>query len=122
MALGISQVALYVDDQQKAVDFWVGKVGCTVTRDLPYGQDRWIEIEPPGDGARMAIMKAGPGWPKLDTDRPNYVLFHADDIVKAHEELSARGVEFTQPPKQEHWGWSAVFKDDEGNLFHLGQR
>ncbi|MEU6712835.1 VOC family protein [Nonomuraea sp. NPDC046802] len=122
MALGISQVMIYVEDQQRAVDFWTGKMGFKVTRDMPYGVDRWIEIEPPVGGARLVIHKAEPKWPALAQDRPNHVLFHADDIVKTHEELAARGVEFTQPPKQEPWGWSAVFKDDEGHLFHLGQR
>ncbi|MDP4505544.1 VOC family protein [Nonomuraea turcica] len=122
MALGISQVTIYVEDQQRALDFWSGKVGCTVTRDMPYGEDRWIEVEPPAGGTRLAIIKADPKWPAMVKDMPNYVLFEADDIVKTHEELAARGVEFTQAPKQEPWGWSAVFKDEDGNLFHLGQR
>jgi catechol 2,3-dioxygenase-like lactoylglutathione lyase family enzyme len=122
MALGISQVTIYVEDQQRAVDFWTGKMGFTVITDLPYGEDRWIEVEPPAGGTRLVIAKADPKWPAMAKDLPNYVLFQADDIVRTHEELAARGVEFTQPPKQEPWGWSAVFKDDEGNLYHLGRR
>ncbi|MGN9837013.1 VOC family protein [Nonomuraea sp. H19] len=121
MTLGISQVTIYVEDQQRAVDFWTGKMGFTITTDLPYGEDRWIEVEPPAGGTRLVISKAGPKWPGPAKDLPNYVLFQADDIVKAHRELAARGVEFSQEPKQEPWGWSAVFKDDEGHLFHLGQ-
>jgi catechol 2,3-dioxygenase-like lactoylglutathione lyase family enzyme len=122
MALGISQVTIYVEDQQRAVDFWTGRMGFTVITDLPYGEDRWIEVEPPAGGTRLVIAKADPKWPAMAKDLPNYVLFQADDIVRTHEELVARGVEFTQPPKQEPWGWSAVFKDDEGNLYHLGRR
>jgi catechol 2,3-dioxygenase-like lactoylglutathione lyase family enzyme len=122
MALSISQVTVYVEDQQQAVDFWTGKMGFKVTTDMPYGEDRWIEVEPPGGGARLVIFKADPNWPVLTKDLPNYVLFQADDILKTHAELVARGVEFTQEPKQEPWGWSAVFKDDAGHLFHLSQR
>ncbi|NRQ36599.1 hypothetical protein HII36_32905 [Nonomuraea sp. NN258] len=122
MSLSISQVTIYVEDQQRALDFWTQKAGFEVTRDMPYGEDRWIEVAPPGGGATLVLYKAAADWPKLATEMPNYVLFHADDIVKTYEELSARGVEFTQPPKQEPWGWSALFKDDEGHLFHLGQR
>jgi predicted enzyme related to lactoylglutathione lyase len=33
--------------------------------------------------------------------------------------MSERGVEFTQPPKKEPWGVSAIFKDPEGNTFVL---
>ncbi|TMR21104.1 hypothetical protein ETD86_16635 [Nonomuraea turkmeniaca] len=118
----MSQVTVYVEDQQRALDFWAGKMGFTITRDMPYGENRWIEVEPPAGGTRLVVTKADPQWPTLVKDTPNYVLFHADDIVKTHEELAARGVEFTQAPTQQPWGWSAVFKDDEGNLFHLGQR
>ncbi|WP_181449248.1 VOC family protein [Nonomuraea aridisoli] len=49
-------------------------------------------------------------------------LFQADDIVETCRELAARGVEFTEERSRQPWGWSAVFKDDEGHLFHLGQR
>lgn len=123
MAINVSQVSLYVHDQDAAVGFWTGKVGFEVTTDLPYGSDaRWIEVTPPGGGVRLVLFKAGPDWPALSTEQPNYVLFEADDIVKEHERLSARGVRFTQAPTKEDWGWSAVFTDDEGHRFHLGQR
>ncbi|MEV0619433.1 VOC family protein [Nonomuraea sp. NPDC050404] len=122
MALSISQVTIYVEDQQRAVDFWTAKVGFEVTSDQPYGESRWIEVAPPGGGVHLVIHQADPKWPALVKDMPNYVLFQADDIVKTHEELVGRGVEFTQAPSHEPWGWTAVFKDDDGNLFHLGQR
>ncbi|WP_043627099.1 VOC family protein [Nonomuraea candida] len=122
MTLGISQVTIYVEDQQRALDFWTGKVGFVVARDMPYGEHRWIELQPPGGGTRLVVHQAAPGRPAPAEDLPGYVMFHADDIVKTHEELVARGVEFTQPPSRQPWGWSAVFKDDEGHLFHLGQR
>ncbi|MEV0996972.1 VOC family protein [Nonomuraea sp. NPDC050202] len=122
MTLGISQVTVYVEDQQRAADFWSRKMGFEIVRDMPYGEHRWIEVEPPAGGTRLVIAKADPKWPALVEGLPNYVMFHADDIVKTHQELAARGVEFTEPPNQQPWGWSAVFKDDDGHLFHLGQR
>ncbi|TDD17177.1 VOC family protein [Nonomuraea diastatica] len=122
MAVNVSQVTLYVDDQQRAVDFWTGKMGFTVTTDMPYGDDRWIEVEPPDGGARLVLLKAAPDWPTPVKGMPHYVLFQADDIVRTHEELVARGVEFVQEPQRQPWGRSAVFKDDEGHQFHLGQR
>jgi hypothetical protein len=30
-------------------------------------------------------------------------------------------VEFTETPRKEFWGWWAVFKDDEGNTYGLGE-
>jgi lactoylglutathione lyase len=48
--------------------------------------------------------------------------FIADDVQKTYEELAARGVEFTQPPKTEPWGTSAIFNDPDGNSFVLGTK
>ena len=41
---------------------------------------------------------------------------------KTYQTLSARGVEFEQPPKKEAWGTSAVFKDVDGNTFALSSK
>ncbi|MFI6501732.1 VOC family protein [Nonomuraea typhae] len=122
MTIKVNQVTLYVQDQAAAVDFWTTKVGFEVTTDQPYGPDaRWIEVTPPGGGVRLVLFKAGPDWPALSQDQPNYAMFAAGDIVKAHAELAARGVEFLAPPVEEPWGWSAVFLDNEGHRFHLSQ-
>lgn len=50
------------------------------------------------------------------------MLFTCDDINKTYDELTAHGVECPDPPSQQSWGWSATFKDNEGNLSGLGQR
>jgi uncharacterized glyoxalase superfamily protein PhnB len=40
--------------------------------------------------------------------------------LAVYEELKARGVEFTQPPKKEPWGEHAIFRDSEGTLVLFG--
>jgi uncharacterized glyoxalase superfamily protein PhnB len=42
------------------------------------------------------------------------------NVKSTYEELKARSVEFTQPPKKEPWGEHAIFKDSEGNLVLFG--
>jgi predicted enzyme related to lactoylglutathione lyase len=44
------------------------------------------------------------------------------DIRKTYEELSAKGVEFSQPPTERFYGIEALFKDNSGNWFSLTQR
>ena len=39
-----------------------------------------------------------------------------------YEELKAKGVEFTKAPKKEFYGFEALFKDDSGNWFSLGEK
>jgi predicted enzyme related to lactoylglutathione lyase len=48
--------------------------------------------------------------------------FEVDDLDAAYARLKERGVEFSQPPKRESWGASAIFKDPDGNSFVLGER
>jgi predicted enzyme related to lactoylglutathione lyase len=47
------------------------------------------------------------------------IVFYADDVERAHKDLTARGVEFVTPPKKETWGTSTIFKDQDGTQFVL---
>jgi predicted enzyme related to lactoylglutathione lyase len=49
-------------------------------------------------------------------------VFECNDLLATYEELSAKGVEFTKPPTKEFYGFEALFKDDSGNWFSLGQK
>jgi predicted enzyme related to lactoylglutathione lyase len=46
-------------------------------------------------------------------------VFKCNDIFATYEELKAKGVEFTKPPKEEFYGIEALLKDDSGNWFSL---
>ena len=48
--------------------------------------------------------------------------FECDDILATYEELKAKGVHFKKEPAKEFYGFSAVFQDDSGNWFSLGQK
>ena len=49
-------------------------------------------------------------------------VFECHDLLATYEELKAKGVEFTKPPTKEFYGYEALFKDDSGNWFSLGQK
>ncbi len=113
----IKFTSVAVKDQQRALEFYSGKLGFQVETDAPYmaGQ-RWIELRIPGAETRIVLSLA---TGQADTNTPSLVLV-ADDVQKTYEELKQKGVEFTQPPKQAPWGLHAMFKDSEGNLVLLG--
>jgi hypothetical protein len=46
----------------------------------------------------------------------------SDDVRSTYKELTAKSVEFVQPPKTEHWGTAAIFKDPDGNHFLISSR
>jgi lactoylglutathione lyase len=120
----VDKVSLNVRDQDAAKRFWVETMGSVLVQDTPMGEGpgsaRWIEVRPP-DGAVTLVLYS----PTFDEGRLGMlsnVLFTCDDIQKTYQELAARGVEFPDPPSHQAWGWWATFRDNEGNLYGLGQR
>jgi lactoylglutathione lyase len=122
---GVSQVLDPVDDQERAKEFWTTRADFEVVRDAPYGDGgRWIEVSPP-DGAPLLVLSSRPAnEPRREVpdDLPHSpVFFTCDDIQQTHRELSERGVRFPTPPAKMDFGW-AMFEDDEGTRYALGQR
>lgn len=124
----ISQIkfcTIAVTDQQRSLEFYTQKLGFIVKRDESFdmgGQKmRWLELwVTPGNAAQTYIVLFTAHGHESLIGQFQPLVFATDDVQKTYEELKARGVEFTQPPKQESWGWSSMFKDIDGNIFHLG--
>jgi predicted enzyme related to lactoylglutathione lyase len=49
------------------------------------------------------------------------IFLETDDCQAAYEELSARGVEFTNPPTPQPYGIDTGFRDPSGNNIRLTQ-
>jgi predicted enzyme related to lactoylglutathione lyase len=49
------------------------------------------------------------------------VFLVTEDCQKSYEELSARGVEFTESPEDRPYGVDSGFRDPSGNSFRLTQ-
>jgi hypothetical protein len=61
----IATAGVYVEDQQRAVQFWTKQVGFEVRRERPMGPDaRWIEAGPPGADCCLVIYPKSlmPDW------------------------------------------------------------
>ncbi len=114
----IKFVSIPVADQNRALDFYTEKLGFTIITDQPFDKtQRWIELRVPKAETRVVLFTA-----EHDRGRIGSFMnmsYSCDDIDKTYEELKARGVEFDGPPKKEHWGNFALFKDSEGNSFVL---
>lgn len=123
MIEGVGQVIIEVGDQDRALEFWTNTVGFELTRDAPYGEGRWIEVTT-RDGAIVLVLslRRGGGSTASEELPTSNIFFYCDDLPRTHEELSARGVVFPQPPIEQPWGWWSMFEDLEGNRFALVPR
>ena len=120
MITAASTVGIFVSDQDRALDFYTNALGFEKRADEPMGDGaRWIEVAPAGAQTRL-VLYTPPGFEDRIGTFSN-VVFGCDDIRATHEELSGRGVEFTQEPSEQPWGLWAQFKDQDGNEFGLIQ-
>lgn len=120
----VSKVVVPVADQQAALDFWTGRMQFEVARDDRYGDERWIEVKPPQQDLLLVLSQRQPDEPRRSVpDRLPHsdLFFDCADIEQTYAELSARGVRFPLPPSRQHFGWWALFEDNEGTRYALGQ-
>lgn len=124
MITGVSKIVVPVDDQERAKEFWTDRMGFELRRDESYGDERWLEVSPPGQGPILALSKrtAHEARSEVPDQLPHSpVFFNCGDIEKTYAELIERGVEFPAPPERQHFGWWALFEDPDGTRYALGQ-
>ena len=127
---GVGVVGVYVDDQDEALAFYVGKLGFRVHTDVRNGPYRWLTVQHPDQpGFQLGLFKPGPPIHDEATAQtlramvakgamPPLVLV-VDDCRAAHEAMSGRGVEFTQEPVERYGAVDASFRDPSGNGWKL---
>ena len=131
----MSHVSVYVLNQDSAYEFYVNKLGFKVHTDAPMGKDmRWLTVTPPEqpeleitlmpitEGMMFTKESAATMKELVRKGTFGFGVFECKDIYATYEELKAKGVEFTKEPKKEFYGVEALFKDDSGNWFSLGQK
>jgi predicted enzyme related to lactoylglutathione lyase len=113
-------VGIPTRNQDAAVAFYTEKLGFKVVTDQPLGDQRWIEMRVGASETRVVLFT-----PDGQQDRVGTFFngsFACDNVERTYEELKARGVQFSGPPKKEPWGTYVTFTDPEGNQFVLGSR
>lgn len=131
----LSFASIFVPDHDQAIDFYVNKLGFALTADqtLP-GGIRWVTVSPKGQTELQIILykhRPGPKLTQEDIAGINALVgkgafgagvFETADCHKTYEELTAKGVEFNSPPKEQFYGIEAILRDPFGNWFSLTQR
>lgn len=121
MIKAIKFASVPVRNQDLALAFYTQKLGFVIQTDQPFNdKQRWIELGIPGAETRLVLFTPD-GHADRIGDFSN-ITFYSDDVAGTYEQLKVRGVEFIMPPKTEHWGTAAIFKDVDGNQFVLATK
>jgi predicted enzyme related to lactoylglutathione lyase len=117
----ISIVTVPVADQQRALDFYVEKLGLKVSRDhvmtpeenppKGYEDARWIQIYVPPHQETTILLST---WSNM---RPGMqsIVFRCDDAQATYDELVQRGVKITMSVVEAGWGKFFHINDPDGN-------
>lgn len=124
MITGVRKVVVPVGDQDRAKRFWTEAIGFEVTRDESYGGERWLEVTTPDRHLVLVLSPRPAEQPRREVPEQlphSDLFFNCDDIQRTHRELTVRGVRFADPPVRMHFGWWALFEDEDGTRYALGQ-
>ena len=126
MKIGLTTV--YVDDQEKALNFYTKVLGFAKKADIANGPYRWLTVasqeQPDGTQLQLAA-NANPAAKTFQQaifqQGQPAVMFFTDDVKAEYERVKARGAEFTMPPTEVTGSIIAMLNDTCGNLVQLTQ-
>ena len=131
----IANTQFWVHDQDEALAFYTRKLGWEVRADVTMEEwsFRWLVVGPVGqDGVGLVLMPV-PKPPMLDAESSDRLallvakgaggtlFLETDDCQASHDELSAHGVVFNDPPTPQPYGIDTSFRDPSGNNVRLTQ-
>ena len=135
MLKSLTNVNVWVQDQDEALAFYTEKLGFELRQDVTVpelGNFRWLTVGLPGQDVALALMDI-PGPPVFDADTQaklkelvakgaaGGLFFSSDDVHKSYEELKGRGVEFQGKPEEQPYGIDVGFRDPSGNQIRRAQ-
>ncbi|SEF54996.1 Catechol 2,3-dioxygenase [Thermomonospora echinospora] len=135
MITGVGVTTVWVLDQDRAKEFFVGKLGMELRDDVTMGEGgmRWLTVGAKDQPDLMLTLMV-PGPPAQDPESAEQLkallakgvlgaaVFTTTDCEGDYRELKERGVTFLQEPQRRPYGVEAIFRDDFGNWYSLTQR
>jgi len=114
---------VFIRDEDTAIDYYTNTLGFRLLADNPTPMGtRFLMFDPPGGGAKLVLTR-----PFREEDQPRVggftgIAWETDDLQATYERLTAKGVAFSEPPRQTPWGGlEAAFADPDGNAYMLHQ-
>jgi catechol 2,3-dioxygenase-like lactoylglutathione lyase family enzyme len=127
MTQNLGYVALVVREYDEAIAFFTQALRFQLIEDADLGNEkRWVLVRPPGStGTDLLLAKAvNPDQTSRignQTGGRVFLFLHTDNFWQDYREMTAKGVQFREAPREESYGTVAVFEDLYGNKWDLLQ-
>jgi catechol 2,3-dioxygenase-like lactoylglutathione lyase family enzyme len=121
----IASVALVVDDYDKAIEFYTGKLKFELIEDTQLSDSkRWVVVSPKGStGCSLLLARAANAEQQSrignQTGGRVFLFLHTDNFQRDYQNLLDNGIKIVREPAVEPYGTVAVFADLYGNLWDL---
>ena len=107
----IQLTSIFVDDQDKALKFYVDVLGFVKKHDEPVGEFKWLTVVSPDGPDDIELLLEPNDNPAAKTYQKAifeqgipHTAFAVDDIHKEYERLKEQGVVFTMEPTESRPG------------------
>jgi lactoylglutathione lyase len=122
----VGTVSVFVQDQDRAKDFYTNVLGFELRTDAPLypgATNRWVAVAPKGAATEVVLYLPDENWEhyRQVVGQSQALTFNVTDMQALHADLRAKGVTFVQEPDVQPWGTYAIILDSEGNRLILSQ-
>lgn len=117
----IGKITLYVEDQEKAKEFWIDNIGYELKIEQAMGPDaKWIEVGSKDQGLPTLVLYSKS---MMEQQKPSNVchptiLFTTTNIDSSYEKMKQNGVKVGELQKMPY-GNMFTFYDQDGNEYLL---
>jgi uncharacterized glyoxalase superfamily protein PhnB len=123
----IGGIVIFVSNQAKAIEFYTQKLGFDVKGEYPYKKTKWVEVGPKTSTTTISLMEPHPDMmtneeivqAKKEIGTMTTLWFYTKDINNTYKELQEKGVNITEPKKQDWGGIMSQIKDQDNNILTL---
>lgn len=123
----IGNITLVVENYDDAIEFYTKKLQFELVEDTDLGgEKRWVRIAPPNSiGSHLLLAKASNSEQFKSVGNQAggrvFLFLQTNDFWRDYKFMKAKGVEFTEEPREEEYATVVVFKDLYGTKWDLLQ-
>ncbi|MEB0900794.1 VOC family protein [Citrobacter portucalensis] len=123
----LGYISIVVDDYDRAIDYYINKLGFTLIEDTPQPGKRWVVVSPnPDSDCHLLLSRAANETQEAFIGNQCggrvFLFLQTDDFWRDYNEMKSAGVQFCEAPREEEYGTVVVFEDLYGNRWDLLQR
>lgn len=121
----LSQIAIVVDDYDKAIAYYTQKLHFELIEDTVLSETkRWVKVKPRGNGNCSLLLAKAANEEQSSrignqTGGRVFLFLHTDNFQRDYQNLLHQNITIIREPSKESYGTVAVFQDLYGNLWDL---